>query len=59
MRKSDPVEIVAIAVPLVCEAVVMAFVIGVAILWVAILSKKLPPPTPAEMWEIHHSGATQ
>jgi hypothetical protein len=59
MRKPEPVELVAIYVPEFVKAVVVAFAIGVAMLWVAILSKKLPPPTPAELWEIHHSGATQ
>lgn len=59
MRKPEPVEIVAVHARIFVEAVVVAFAIGVAMLWVAILSKKLPPPTPAELWEIHHSGATQ
>ena len=59
MKRRDHVEIVAIAVPVLLEAVVVAFAIGVAILWVAILSKRIPPPTPAELWEIHHSGAMQ
>lgn len=58
MKRRDPVEIVAIAVPLVCEAVVVAFAISIALLWIAILSKQ-PPPTPAELWEIHHSGRMQ
>lgn len=57
MRK-DPVEIVAIAIPLVCDAVVMAFAISIALIWIAVLSKQ-PAPTPAELWEIHHSGAMQ
>jgi hypothetical protein len=38
MRKPDPVEVIAITVPLLAELVVVSFAIGVAILWAGILS---------------------
>lgn len=54
MRKRDPdcmdrlhtkherVEIVQIAVPVLAEAVVVAFAIGVAAIWILVLSGRLP-----------------
>jgi hypothetical protein len=42
MRKYDPVEIVAIFVPVLAQAVVAAFAFGVAALWIVILSGRLP-----------------
>lgn len=36
MRRTDQVELVAIAIPVLAEAVAVAFSIGVAFLWIAI-----------------------
>ena len=44
MRRRDHVEIVAIAVPVLAEAVAVMFTVGVAILVVAILSGRLELP---------------
>lgn len=41
MRK-DPVEIVAIWVPVLAHAVVVAFAVGVAMMWITILAGRLP-----------------
>lgn len=41
MRKPDPVEIVAIGLPVLAEAVVVAFAIAVACMWVAIYATKV------------------
>jgi hypothetical protein len=38
MRTPDPVEIIAIAIPVLAEAVVVLFAISVAALWVGIWS---------------------
>ncbi len=42
MRKPEPVEIVAIAIPILAEFVAVAFAVGVAAIWVLILSGRLP-----------------
>jgi hypothetical protein len=41
MRK-DPVEIIAIYVPEFVKAVVVAFAVGVAMMWITILAGRLP-----------------
>lgn len=41
MRKPEPVEIVAIAVPLLAEVVVIAFIIAVAGMWLGIWSHEI------------------
>lgn len=38
MRKPDPVEVVAVGAPVLVEAVVITFVIAVAVLWTGIWS---------------------
>jgi len=38
MRKPDPVEVVAITVPLLAELVVVGFAIAVAVLWSGIIA---------------------
>jgi hypothetical protein len=40
MRKPDPVEIVAAFLPALAQAVVVAFAIGVACLWIEIASHR-------------------
>lgn len=42
MRKPEPVELVAIFVPVAVQAVVVAFAIGVAMMWITILAGRLP-----------------
>ena len=42
MRKPDPVEIVLIAVPVLCEAVAVALFIAAIALWVVIGSTEAP-----------------
>jgi hypothetical protein len=42
MRKPDPVDIIAIYVPEFVKAVVVAFAVGVAMMWVTILAGRLP-----------------
>jgi hypothetical protein len=37
MKHPDPVEIVAIGIPLLVEAVVVAFAIAVAAMWIGII----------------------
>jgi len=44
MRKPDPVEIVAVFVPVLAEFVAVAFAAGVAAIWVLILSGRLELP---------------
>lgn len=44
MRKRDHVEIVAIAVPVLVEAIVVMFAIGVAAMWIIVLAT--PPMVP-------------
>lgn len=41
-RKPEPVEIVAIWVPVTVHAVVVAFAVGVAMMWITILAGRLP-----------------
>ena len=38
MPRPDPIEIIAIAIPVLVEAVVVTFAIGVACIWVAIFA---------------------
>jgi hypothetical protein len=42
MRKPDPVEIVAVAIPVLAEFVAVAFAVAVAAVWILILSGRLP-----------------
>ncbi len=42
MKRHDPVEIVAIFVPVLTQAVVVAFAVGVAMMWITILAGRLP-----------------
>lgn len=42
MRKPDPIEIVLIDVPLLCEAVAVILFIAAAFLWVVIGSQQVP-----------------
>lgn len=42
MRRPEPVELVQIAVPVLCEAVAVVFAIGVAMMWVIILATDVP-----------------
>ncbi len=42
MRKPDPVEIVAVAVPVLAEAIAVLAAIGTAMVWIVILSGRLP-----------------
>jgi hypothetical protein len=44
MRKPEPVEIVQIAIPVLVEAVVAIFAIGVACMWVIIFATRVPVP---------------
>ena len=44
MRRRDHVEIVAIAVPVLAEAVAVLFAISVAFIWVLILSGRMELP---------------
>ena len=44
MRNRDHVELVAIAVPVLAEFVAVTFAVGVAIIWVLILSGRLELP---------------
>lgn len=37
-------EIIAITVPILIEAIAVTFIIGVAILWVAIYATRMPVP---------------
>lgn len=42
MRKPDPVEIVAVALPVLAEAVAVVFSVAVACILVVVLSGRLP-----------------
>jgi hypothetical protein len=44
MRNRDHVEIIAIAVPVLAEAVAVMFAVGVAAIWVLILSGRMELP---------------
>jgi hypothetical protein len=42
MRKPDPVELVAIGVPILLEAVAVVLFIGMIAVWVALASGRVP-----------------
>ena len=42
MRKPEPVELVQIAVPVLCEAIAVIFAVGVAMMWVIIIATDIP-----------------
>lgn len=42
MRDREPVELVQIAIPVLLEAVVAAFAVGVACVWVIIYATRVP-----------------
>lgn len=44
MRDQEPVDLVNVAVPVLAEAIVAIFAIGVACMWVIIYATRVPVP---------------
>lgn len=42
MKRPDPVEVVQIAIPVLCEAIAVILAIGAAFVWLVILATPVP-----------------